>query len=278
MATWHTDPCLILLRDQVDQAAPYRNKESDGTKGDEAHQGTDSAHNPDPADGNEVDALDLTHDPVNGADMAILTEALRKSKDDRLYLVIFNGQQFSSYSKNGIPPFTWRPYSGSNQHTRHAHVETNDKSHNETRLWKIGIDAMNPQQQSWTIAGSLADNPDTGKPYNVLHARLRFIQDATDPTVREMWQRAGWGAMPTYGLQQLGEMASTLIAGIQTLQAQVNTLTAKIDALEDLVEELTMPPAAEVDPASMKAVLLDAEVLSAQADAINGDFADRLSS
>lgn len=237
---WHSDPCLLVLRDQVDAAAPNRSRASDGTIGDEDHQQGESAHNPDPDDGNEVDALDLTHDPEGGADMAVLTEALRVSRDDRLYLVIFNGRQFSSYTKNGIPPFTWRPYSGTNKHTKHAHVETNDKTHDETRPWKIGIDAMNPQQESWVVAGDL-----DGK-RNVLHFRLRGIQDSEDPALEQYFP--GWG-VPGPGLKQLGETLDALVEAVGILAEKVNALS--------------VPAPAPVDPAALKAVLLDPEVRAA---------------
>ncbi len=244
---WHTDPCLLVLRDQVDQAAPNRSKASDGTKGDEAHQGTDSAHNPDPSDGDEVDALDLTHDPANGADMGVLTEALRVSRDDRLHLVIFNERQFSSYAKNGIPPFTWRPYSGSNKHTRHAHVETNDKTHDESRPWKIGIDAMNPQQESWVVAGDLKGNR------NVLHFRLRAIQDSEDPALEQNFP--DWD-VTTPGLKQVAEAVASVADGLDAVMDTLAILSAKMDAL-------SVPQPAPVDPAELKAVLLDPEVVDA---------------
>lgn len=244
---WHSDPCLLVLRDQVDQAAPNRSKASDGTVGDEEHQGTDSAHNPDPDDGNEVDALDLTHDPANGADMAVLTEALRQSRDDRLYLVIFNGRQFSSYSKNGVPPFTWRPYSGSNQHTRHAHVETNDKAHNETRLWKIGIDmGLTTDEASEIIGGKLT-------PRNVMHFRLRGIQDSEDPLLAETYP--DW-EVPGPGLKQLGEAVASVTDALDAVMDTLEILSAKVDAL-------SIPAPAPVDPAALKEVLLDPEVVDA---------------
>lgn len=247
---WHTDPCLLVLRDQVDAAAPNRSKASDGTKGDEAHQGTDSAHNPDPSDGNEVDALDLTHDPANGADMQVLTESLRQSRDDRIYLVIFDRQQFSSYSKDGIPPFTWRPYSGSNPHTKHAHVETNDKSHNETRPWKIGIDMpLTSEEYGEIVKGTLTSD-------NVLHFRLRGIQDSSDPLLAEKYP--DWD-ITTPGLKQLGE---------------------SLEDVKDAIEEIEIPTVAEVDPEQLRAavreVLFDPEWLAAVADAVNSNFATRL--
>lgn len=85
----------------------------------------------------QVDAVDFPNQPDKGLDCAQFTEQLRLSRDSRLYLVIWNGQQFSSYAKNGVAPFTWRPYSGEDMHREHCHVEVNDVHHDEVQDWKV---------------------------------------------------------------------------------------------------------------------------------------------
>ncbi len=117
---WSLAPALRTLRDQINTTWPDRNKISDGTIGDAAHRLRKSDHNPD-ADG-IVRATDITHDPSSGADMKPFTDALRKSADPRIKYVIYNKRLFSSYWQNGIRPFTWRTYYGSNPHTTHAHI------------------------------------------------------------------------------------------------------------------------------------------------------------
>lgn len=145
--SWVADLGLLKLRWQVDEVAPHRRKGSDGTKGDEAHAGRTSDHNPEhpPPAGNpdnQVDALDLTHDPASGADMGVLTEALRRSRDRRIRYVIFNRRIFSSYAVNGRKAWEWGPYDGSDPHTGHAHISVNDQHHDETQDWEIGIDMV----------------------------------------------------------------------------------------------------------------------------------------
>jgi hypothetical protein len=147
------DKGLLVLRDQVDEMAPTRRKGSDGTKGDAAHAARASKHNPEhpPPPGNpdyEVDALDLTHDPGRGADMAVVTERLRLSRDRRINLVIFNHRMFSSYAHGDCPAWTWRPYGGEDGHEGHAHIEVNDIHHDETQPWSIG---MNPNDEKALI-------------------------------------------------------------------------------------------------------------------------------
>lgn len=125
--------CLEVLRRQVNEMAPGRDTSSDGTLGDEAHQGRKSDHNPD-ADG-VVTALDITHDPAHGVDAGALAEMLRVSQDVRIKYVISNRRIFSSK----ISPWQWRPYDGANAHTKHVHVSVMDTKalYEDTRPWAI---------------------------------------------------------------------------------------------------------------------------------------------
>ena len=83
MVAWRVADSLGVLLKQINQLAPGRSKVSDGSIGDAAHQSRESDHNPwvlDPPGPNVVTARDFTHDPKNGADMAVVSEALRQSK------------------------------------------------------------------------------------------------------------------------------------------------------------------------------------------------------
>lgn len=142
---WVVDRGLLVLRDQINAAWPNRDKGSDGTIGDAAHSARDSDHNPEspPPAGNpdrQVDALDVTHDPAHGADMGVVSEAIRASRDQRVKYVIFARRIVYPAARNGFTAWAWQPYSGSDPHTGHMHVSVNDVHHDETQLWEIGID------------------------------------------------------------------------------------------------------------------------------------------
>lgn len=145
---WVVDRSLDVLLAQIDAAAPGRSKASDGSIGDAAHAASVSAHNPqrtwESSDGNDpdfqVDARDITHDPrFAGSDMGLVTEAIRQSKDRRVRLVIFNKRIFASYANGSRPAWTWGPYSGDNDHSKHAHVETNDLHNDSLAPWRISL-------------------------------------------------------------------------------------------------------------------------------------------
>src|SRR5688572_16871461 len=129
-SSWVLDRSIGVLIDQYLSVRPQIKRSEVGTIADENHS-SESKHSPedtgDSQDGNDpdnqVDAADFPHDPSRGSDMAVFTEELRVSKDRRLWLVIFNGRQFSSYARDGYEPFTWRPYSGSNRRSGHDQDE-----------------------------------------------------------------------------------------------------------------------------------------------------------
>jgi hypothetical protein len=197
MVMWVVDEGLLVLRDQVDEMAPDRRKGSDGTKGDPAHAARVSKHNPEhpaPAGNpdNQVDALDLTHDPARGADMGSITENIRLSRDRRVNLVIFNGRMFSSYAHGDYPAWTWRPYDGEDQHEGHAHIEVNDTHHDETQPWRIGMKPEDEKALTYRTRAMIKMLPvntygDSGKPEdNELAQAIDGIKDALDLLAAEV--------------------------------------------------------------------------------------------
>ena len=135
--SWIVAKSLNKLREQINTQYPNRNKASDGTIGDTRHCPGTSDHCPN--SDNVVTAFDCTHDPDNGCDVDLITEEIRLSQDSRIKYVIYNRKIFSSYPNNGIPPWTWRPYSGSNPHVKHAHFSVlgDPSKYNDESEWTI---------------------------------------------------------------------------------------------------------------------------------------------
>lgn len=124
VAPWRVAKSLLALRRQVNEKYPRRSKASDGTIGDAAHATRNSDHNPWVKDGGTgvVTAMDVTHDPANGCDAGALAEAIRASRDKRVKYLIYDRRIVSSYKEGAVAAWTWRPYGGTNPHTKHVHV------------------------------------------------------------------------------------------------------------------------------------------------------------
>lgn len=133
--SWKLAPALKVLLEQVNVRWPNRQKEYDGTIGDEAHQHRKSDHNPN-AKG-IVLAMDLDNDPANGLVARRLGEALIASRDPRIKYVISNGQICNG--DWGVARWMWRSYSGSNPHNEHMHISLKDipELYNEETPWRF---------------------------------------------------------------------------------------------------------------------------------------------
>lgn len=114
---------VAMLR-QATALAPKRLKASDGLLPSVAHQKA----NPN-SDHNTGLAVDLTHDPKNGIDCAVIFEKLKE--DERVEYLIFDKKIWSrARARAGN-----RPYSGLNPHSKHLHVSIAVDSANDTSPW-----------------------------------------------------------------------------------------------------------------------------------------------
>ena len=117
-------PAALAVLRQATAIAPKRKKLSDGLLPSAAHlkQSPDSDHN-------TGYAVDLTHDPANGIDCAIIFQELKK--DSRVKYLIFNKKIWSKVrAKEGD-----RKYTGSNPHMKHLHISINDGCGDDVRPW-----------------------------------------------------------------------------------------------------------------------------------------------
>lgn len=130
VGAWRVAYSLAKLKDQVNAGYPNRSKGSDGFVGDTAHAATVSDHNPNSA--GVVTAFDITHDPANGLDIAVLAQALADSRDVRIKYLIRNSQIL--IPANG---WSWTAYSG-DPHTNHLHISVNVNNYDNDQDWSIG--------------------------------------------------------------------------------------------------------------------------------------------
>jgi hypothetical protein len=138
-AGWRPAKSLKQLQKQINASFPLRKKTSDGIIGDIAHCPGSSDHCPNIVEDGVgiVTAYDITHDPENGCDMSAVTKAVVASEDSRIKYIIYNSKICSSTPQGDKPAWTWRTYSGSNPHDKHAHfsVKSNKGNYDDVKDW-----------------------------------------------------------------------------------------------------------------------------------------------
>lgn len=117
-------PAAVAVLRQATALSPKRKKISDGLLPSKAHL----KQNPD-SDHNTGLAVDLTHDPDNGIDCAVIFEKLKEDK--RVAYMIFKGKIWSRQQSNGGN----RNYLGTNPHNKHIHISLNSSLSNDTSPW-----------------------------------------------------------------------------------------------------------------------------------------------
>jgi hypothetical protein len=168
---WYLNRALTNFRTAVNSAYPARDKASDGTIGDEAHQSGSSDHNPD-GDGS-VDAWDMDVNLRSGNDPA----AIARLKQ------VFQAHPSSRYwihnDQIARRDYGWRresyAYAGPNRnrHTQHVHWNTRESYEDSTAPWNLEDD-MTPEQDKklddthYTLTGGINNPAGSGSvPFHV---------------------------------------------------------------------------------------------------------------
>lgn len=164
MADWILVPCLVQLRTEFNRIAPGRDRASDGSVGDAAHQQNVSDHNADEegrvpiqdADStNEVHAIDVdadlrTDDLTMEKVVQFLIARCRAGVERRLRYIIFNRRIWSASSS-----WVQKAYTGASPHTEHAHFSASYETAREadTSSWHLeDLMALTTEDKDWIRA------------------------------------------------------------------------------------------------------------------------------
>lgn len=147
MADWYLAPSLHVGRSEVDARWPNRDRASDGTIGDEDHQGTNSDHNPNAR--GSVNAWDMDTD---GPDVEAVKRAFERHPSAHYWI---HNRRIADVDND------WRPiqYTGSNPHILHVHfsIRRTVTAEQDTVPWgllSIEEDDLTPEQvRAEVIAG-----------------------------------------------------------------------------------------------------------------------------
>lgn len=117
---WRVAGSIKTIASQIDEIRAGATHPADGTVASKTHDQVSptSDHSPDAA--GIVRAIDFGETTPGLVDE--IGEQLRTSEDPRIRYFIHDTRMFSSYPAGGIPPWTWRPYTGANPHRDHGHL------------------------------------------------------------------------------------------------------------------------------------------------------------
>lgn len=196
-STYWEAPALVALTSEINAEAPKRSKVSDGWIGDKAHASRDSEHNPanwPKAWTGVVRARDYTHDPKGGLDCSEiaqdLVELMRAGTHPALgpgAYVIWAGRiiSFNRLAEG------WRPYTGTNPHTKHLHLSVAEAAagYNSKARWGVlADDPADPVARPKRIARYLAESKVEVE--RLVKAREAAIRRGEDPSTYTMAIRA----------------------------------------------------------------------------------------
>jgi hypothetical protein len=193
VASWALVPALDQLRREFNELAPGRDKASDGSVGDLAHQNRASDHNPD--DNGWVHAIDVDRDlRTPGLTMEDVVQFLllrcRAGAEKRLRYVIFNRRIWTA--SNG-----WRQekYAGPNPHDHHAHFSAlrDAQRRTSTTTWhleELDMAALTEAETRKIVREELAA---FGKvePLSAIAVRTDFLTNRWTPAVNAVLTKLG---------------------------------------------------------------------------------------
>ena len=165
---WRAANSLVTLRNQTmaehpSAAPPHTDVNSWGLVCDLAHT-TSSSHCPHdfPGWGNDiVTAADIPHAPSLGLDAHAMAEHMRQVRDFRVLYILSNGRQTGVNHKNSDGTWRWDPYTGSDPHDTHIHVNTvQDSRADDPRAWDLGGTMPLVQSDANLVAATVVNTPD----------------------------------------------------------------------------------------------------------------------
>ncbi|GAA4681407.1 hypothetical protein [Phytohabitans rumicis] len=244
---WYLAPSLSVLRSEVDARWPQRDKTSDGTIGDPAHQQRPSDHNPNARE--SVDAWDMDKD---GVDVDAVLRAFERHPSAHYWIW---DRQIAD-ADNGWRP---EPYDGDNPHTAHVHfsIKQSAAAEQDRRAWGVEDDMPTADEIAKAVWDRQEANALTGAPTR-LGSFVRYSDWHHDQTRKLLGAKLDALAAAVAGQMSKTDLAAKLAEidreATERAEAEVSRDAAlRTELAAQLVtalrEELTDMPAEVVEAA-----------------------------
>lgn len=292
MADWSLVPCLVKLRSDFNIVAPNRDKASDGSIGDGAHQASQSDHNDDEV-GNvpirdadklhEVHAIDVDVDLRQaGLSMEKVVQFLlgrcRSGAEKRLRYIIFNHRIWEA--SNG---WKQRTYTGKNPHDHHAHFSASYTTALEADTSSYGLrsliqeDFMDAADKTWLegkFAAMQAAMPTAAENATAVHDRPVIAGGKNYGFYYNLVARGDYRSeylAGTFAPAVLGALQA-ILANVQADDADKAQLLAAINAAGADEAQIVAGVLAGLDPAAIAAAI-PLDIADRVADELRGRLA-----
>lgn len=264
---WRVAPALNTLNDEINKAAPNRDKASDGTIGDAAHSASVSDHNPDARE--IVHARDWDEDlRVPGLSMEMICQLLlRKARAGDLpwlKYVIYERRIWAASSG-----WVQQSYSGANAHDKHMHVSCKSGTLHENDTRPIGIASLLEEDVALTPAEE--DRIATKTAAKVLAAKADIAKAVWDHPLDIDVSAAGTNNQPAGGILRYADnragrsdtLVKAVAASVKAMDArEAAEIPVGAEPMRVLLGDVLREVLAESDPVELDSADVADKVLS----------------
>lgn len=218
-------PTLVVLRGEIDQVHPGRDKTTDGWVSSPQHRKQNPNSDHDPDETGRVDAIDVDENPSRGSSAEDVGEGLwefiLRERPAQALIAIYEKLIVRSYDKPGIPAWTPAPYKGPNPHEGHIHISVRDEWAKSTKPWGYAS-----RQEVAPVNAVILIHPTVGVP-DAINGLAGMADAPTGVVLTADPEVARWALRSGRRVYAIGGHAAKLVDGDRDLKGATRLETAE---------------------------------------------------